>query len=361
MIYRYCEAIGTAANRSSPYVTAALLEQLHGLSERITGIQADKSFWTGTKIGKPSFDTIGGWLEGRFTKLVTGDAEMDKSHEIPIKPDHKEFSGPFSHYSSISSTSPSARSSPQPSITNYNVLPPARTGSAMAYSSPNPVPQIDRASSAIDHTRRESSPVLHIISQNMSTTKGPSSPSIRNTHSAPYLSQDGDSPVTARPPLISDTHDQIGQEATWWGSNVYDEGNAVRTPTAAKFLHVDENSVPESSDGFISLMDNAPYSVDLQPSFGNNFGDSQMDDEEDLGFGNSKPKPKTRSEETVKSPSTTEPAKDIPEEQPGKCTLSLWVVFSLFTLKDQKLLLQLGVGLVVGGRKAMALDQSGLI
>jgi len=322
MTYRYCEAISTAANRSSPYVTAPLLEQLHGLSERITGVQVGKTFWTGTKISAPSFDTIGGWLEGRFTKLVTGDSEMDKSHEIPIKPDAKEFSGPFSHYSTISSTAPSTRSSPQPSIMNYNVLPPARTGSAMAYSSPNPVPQIDRASSAIDHTRRKSSPVLHIISQNISTTNGPGSPPIGNkfnTHSAPYnLSQEGGSPVTARPPLTSDLRDQIGQEATWWGSSAYNEGNAVRTPTAAKFLHVDENSVPESSDGFISLMDNASYSVDPQPSFGSNYGDPHTDDdEEDLGFGNTKPKPTTTKEETVKSSSTAEPVKDISKEQPG--------------------------------------------
>ncbi|KAF5380963.1 hypothetical protein D9615_003970 [Tricholomella constricta] len=327
---RYCDAVTAAVVRSSPYATPALLEQLKGLSDRIAGVtQVDKSFWTGAKLSKPSLDTIGGWLEGRFTKLVTGDADMEKMPEEEVsKPDNGGFSGPFSHYSTISSATPSARSSPQPSVVNLNVLPPARSGSAMASSSPYAHPQIDRASSAMDHVRRKPSPGPRIASANASTTSFTSAPSFGQALSSQRL-HNGYSPsddlVTPRPSLANDYDENAAQEATWWGGTGYAEGPATQTPTASTFMHVDETALPASasSDGFISLMDNASYSVGSQPSARTmSQASSQLDeeDEEDLGFGNSKREKRelpTGENGHSKSSPSPEPAKPATPPQPG--------------------------------------------
>ncbi|KAF8077931.1 Sec23-binding domain of Sec16-domain-containing protein [Lyophyllum atratum] len=314
---RYCEAITATVVRGSPYSTPALLEQLKGLSDRIAGVtQVDKSFWTGAKLSKPSLDTIGGWLEGRFTKLVTGDADMEKTPEEDIiKPDNHGFSGPFSHYSTISSTTPSARSSPQPTVVNLNVLPPARSGSAMASSSPYAHPQIDRASSAMEYD-----PVSSL--RMPPTTSFASAPSFGQALNGQH---NGYSPtddlVTPRPSLTADESESTAQDATWWGGTAYAEGPATQTPTASSFLRVEENALQAStSSGRLCF----PYGHRIL-----------LDEEdEDLGFGNSKREMREKasvvSEQTKSSPSP-EAVKPLappePEATPAPATsgwLSRW-------------------------------------
>ncbi|RDB24374.1 COPII coat assembly protein SEC16 [Hypsizygus marmoreus] len=267
---RYCEAITTAINRSLPYATPVLLEQLKGLSDRISGVtQVDKSFWTGAKLSKPSLDTIGGWLEGQITQIITGGTEVEKTaEEDVIKPDVHGFSGTFSQYSTISSVTPSARSSPVPSVVNVNVLLPARTGSAMSSHSPYAHHlQIDQASSAMDYTKRKPSPGPRIVSANASTTTFSNSPSFGQALNG-QRAYNGYSPsedlVTPRPSLTTNDEESTVQVASWWGSSAYDEGPTTQTPTAASFMPVDESAVAALSDGFISLMDNTSYSVGIQ-------------------------------------------------------------------------------------------------
>ncbi|KAG6850992.1 hypothetical protein H0H93_004479 [Arthromyces matolae] len=300
---KYCEAITATIGRgSSAYATPVFMEQLKGLSDRISGIHnVDKSFWIGAKLSKPSLDSIGGWLEGRFTKLVTGDVDLETTPEETIKkPDDGGFVGPFSHYSAISSTTPSARSSPQPSVQNLNVLPPARSGSAMAYSPPQTNPLIDRASSATDYTRPK--PPLsepRVVSANASTTSFPHAPSfgqVLNAQEANNRYSPSDDLVTPRPSFAS-AEDNSGQEASsWWSGTAYAEGPATAAPTVSTFMHVDEGalSVSESADGFISLVDQSSYSIATGSSSRNSTQNSprQYDDEiEDLGFGNSSNRP----------------------------------------------------------------------
>ncbi|GLB34938.1 putative involved in the initiation of assembly of the COPII coat required for the formation of transport vesicles from the endoplasmic reticulum (ER) and the selection of cargo molecules [Lyophyllum shimeji] len=323
---RYCDAITATINRNSPYSTPALLDQLKGLSDRIGGVtQVDKSFWTGAKLSKPSLDTIGGWLEGRFTKLVTGEADMEKSpEEMTSKPDDRGFSGPFAHYSEISSTTPSARSSPQPTVVNLNVLPPARSGSAMATTSSYAHPQIDRASSAMDYVRRKPSPGPRVVSANAATTSFANVPSFGQALESHHYSPNDDL-VTPRPSLTGEESQSAAQEATWWGGTAYAEDTASRTPTASTFLRVDETTVQAStsSDGFISLMDTAAYSVgpaspaknmsQLSPGPGE-------EDEEDLGFGNSSSRRERREKSSdsseQNSTSSPEPAKPAAPPEP---------------------------------------------
>jgi COPII coat assembly protein SEC16 len=258
------------------------LDHLKGLSDRVSGVvHVDKSgSWMGAKLSKPSLDTIGGWLEGRFTKLVTGDSDTPILSDEDGKTEERSFAGPFSHYSTISSAAPSARSSPQPSL--VNVLPPARSGSAMASSAYHS--QIDRASSAMDHVKPKTSPAPRVSSANPTT-----STSLHSTSSGQSFSNFGipngysasDDMITPRPAEYGDENTK--QEANWWSSSTYDGNSTMQTPTASTFLRVDGNTLP-SSDGFISLMDNDPYSPakavpEVAPA---------LDDDEDLGLGNSK-------------------------------------------------------------------------
>ncbi|KAG6900882.1 hypothetical protein C0993_010000 [Termitomyces sp. T159_Od127] len=286
--HKYCDAITAAIGRGSPYATSVLLEQLKGLNDRISGVtHVDKSFWTGGKLGKPSLDSIGGWLEGRFTKLVTGDADLDNTpEEDVIKADEGGFIGPFSHYSTISSTTSSARSSPQPSFTNLNALAPVRSGSAMGQSISRTNPQIDRASSAIDYTRpKPMPPAPRVASANPSTTSFTTGGQRPSNGYKP-----GDDLVTPRPSLVPEEDESIVQEVTWWAGTAYAEGPATATPTT--LMPVDEGTISasQSSDGFISLMDNTSYSIAPQTLSSQTSIQtlSNLDEnEEDLGFGNS--------------------------------------------------------------------------
>ncbi|KAJ7046799.1 Sec23-binding domain of Sec16-domain-containing protein [Mycena alexandri] len=300
---RYCEAITASFSRGSPYFTGSLLDQLKALSDRIVGLDhSDKStFWKST----PSLDTIGRFLEGRFTKLVTGDVDPGTPHEEHAKPVDPN-SGPFSQYSTISSATSSTSPSPQPSLYNLNAQNP-RSGSAMGQSGLKSQAPIDRASSAMDHVRRRPSPPApRIASANASTTTFAQAPSFvqayNNYSTNPY------SPSMATPKPHTETpreEDEAGgQEVSWWGSSSYGNDSANQTPVAATFMQVD-SGVSASSDGFISLMDDASYSV---APVAQTKRDQQAEDadEDDLGFGNSKPAPKKEGEE-AETPTDIQP------------------------------------------------------
>ncbi|KAJ7452366.1 Sec23-binding domain of Sec16-domain-containing protein [Mycena galericulata] len=309
---RYCEAITTSFSRGSPYFTSALLDQLKALSDRIVGLDhSDKSgFWKST----PSLDTIGRFLEGRFTKLVTGDVDPATPTEELAKP-ADPTAGPFSQYSTISSATSSTSPSPQPSLYNLNSQP-ARSGSAMGQSGlKSHAP--DRASSAMDHVRRRPSPPApRIASANASTTTFAQAPSFVQAYNNYSPNPYSPSMNTPKPPTEStqDAED-TGQEVSWWGSSSYGNDSANQTPMAATFMHVD-SGVSSSSDGFISLMDDAAYSVapttKRASAESNAVGDGDDDDDDDLGFGNSKHVPKKEKEdETAPGTSATAP------ERPG--------------------------------------------
>ncbi|KAF7304925.1 Protein transport protein sec16 [Mycena kentingensis (nom. inval.)] len=315
---RYCEAISVSFSRASPYFTPVLLEQLKALSDRIVGVDHhDKSgFWKST----PSLDTIGRFLEGRFTKLVTGDADPNTPIEEQMKM-NDAASGPFSQYSTIStisSAAPSTNPSPQPSIYNLSAqahLPPPRSGSATGYGKSHAT--IDRASSAMDHVRRRQSPAPppqpRIASANASTTtfaQAPSYVSAYGNYSPNPYSPNMNMP-TARPNQDNKTtkeepeDDAEGaQEVSWWGASAYgNTDSANQTPMATTFHQVD-GGVTTNADGFISLMDDSSYSVSSAPTSNRHTpqaSTAEEDDEDDLGFGNSKKPPKKEAAESDKA------------------------------------------------------------
>ncbi|KAJ6496726.1 Sec23-binding domain of Sec16-domain-containing protein [Mycena vitilis] len=313
---RYCEAITVSFNRGSPYFTGALLDQLKALSDRIVGLDhSDKSgFWKST----PSLDTIGRFLEGRFTKLVTGEVDPATPTEELSKP-ADPVAGPFSQYSTISSTTTSTSPSPQPSLYNLNSQP-LRSGSAMGQQSGSKTqPPIDRALSAMDNVRRRPSPPPpRIASANASTTTFAQAPSFGQAYNSYTLNPYSPSVATPRANMESTRDEEdTGQELSWWGSSSYSVDSANQTPMAATFVQVD-SGVSSSSDGFISLMDDTSYSVassartksGQQPSS----SAANAEEEDDLGFGNSKPPPK---EDHQGSTSATAPtAKAPPPERP---------------------------------------------
>ncbi|KAJ7235468.1 Sec23-binding domain of Sec16-domain-containing protein [Mycena haematopus] len=320
---RYCEAITTSfGSRGSPYFTGSLLDQLKSLSDRIVGLDhSDKSgFWKST----PSLDTIGRFLEGRFTKLVTGDADPATPTEEHSKPTDTA-AGPFSQYSTISSTTTSTSPSPQPSLYNLNSQP-LRSGSAMGQRSLKSQPSIDRASSAMDHVRRRPSPPPppRIASANASTTTFAQAPSFVQAYNNYSPNPYSPSMATPRPPseTVHEEEDS-GQEVSWWGSSSYANDSANQTPMAATFVQVD-SGISSSSEGFISLMDNSSYSVapvtkDKSGQQSSTVEDAEEDD--DLGFGNSKSASKKEKEEASPPPAVAA-ASQRPDAKPAPAASS---------------------------------------
>ena len=250
-------------------------------------------------MSKPSLDTIGGWLEGRFTKLVTGDNDTTAPTGEETKSRDHAFVGPFAHYSTISSTTPSARSSPQPSFSNFN-MPPPRTSSAMGTSSEYPQVPIERSSSAFGYIQQK--PGIHSSTPSLSSSQ---SSSIGFTAESLVQPHDPYGPKSQQS-STSDMTETLVQE-TWWGSGA---DNSNRTPTAATFMQVDESVTQSSADGFISLMDSHSFSVGSQQETS---GFSlQEDEDDDLGLRNSKPKPI----ELELDPKERESSTPVPKSEP---------------------------------------------
>lgn len=337
-IHRYCEAITNSLGRSSPYFTTTFVDQLGGLSDRLVGApDLDKSgSWIGSKMNKPSLDGIGGWLEGRLTKFIAGDGDASP---VPSQESARgNEPGVFSHYSTISSATTSASPSPQPTQINGHTLPgapPRRSGSAMAsYSNASAYVPIDRASSAMEYSRpdtNKSTSSPRVASAGPATTTFAQTPSFgqvikgygaMNGHTSHY----GNATVSSKTSLDT-TNEETSpeQESPWWGTS-YPENSSAPTPTAAAFVQVDDAAVPASSTGFISLMDDHQFATPSPPvSREPSSSYTEEEDEEDLGFGNSK---KRAQEKEEVSETSNEPEKSAAPERPGKCTRFIAVAYS---------------------------------
>jgi hypothetical protein len=270
---RYCEAIGTSLrmyNKPSPYHTQCFLERLKELSDRLAGVplQEKSKSWAIGRVAKPSLDSLGGWLEGRITKFIAGDGETPTAAEHGNQSyRNAPYSGAFSGYSTISSAHTSQCPSPSPSL-HYT-----SNSQSMAQSLPMRPPSVDRmvnihrASSAIDGamSKRAPSPIARIASANPSTL--PASTSTLMDDSAGLF-------ASAIPKPSSN----------WWEK---DEA-ASQTPIAATFYQVDQ---VESKEGFTSLMDGGEMS--FTHSRRNPGLQQTAEDEDDLGFGNTKSKSDT--------------------------------------------------------------------
>ncbi|KAH8833595.1 Sec23-binding domain of Sec16-domain-containing protein [Flagelloscypha sp. PMI_526] len=244
---KYCDAISASLNQPSPYFTQLFVDQLKELSNRTAGIaHADKGAGWASKLSKPSLDGVAGFFERGFTKLVTGD-ETATTVEEAETPATRAFAGPFAHYSEISSTTTSQSPSPAPSLNSS--LSTLNAPPLHSYSQPGL--GIDRASSAVDYTRRgKSEPVHRISSANALTTTFSQASSGAYQPYAPSLS----SPANG-----SEDDAEGGQELSWWGSS-----SNMATPTASCFCKT-----------LLRPTSHTPAPADV------------FDDDDDLGFGNS--------------------------------------------------------------------------
>ncbi|KAF8964701.1 Sec23-binding domain of Sec16-domain-containing protein [Flammula alnicola] len=327
---RYCDAITASLSHTSPYTNLALLEQLQGLQQRLSGVfPGDKSgSWIGGKLTKPSLDSIGGWLEGRFTKLVTGESDSATPTNDNPKSSDQPFNGPFAHYSTISSNTPSARSSPQPPSASLNVGPPQRTTSAMATATPYSQQVVaERSSSAMGYMRQRPAVQTHTATSN----------SISSSQSSPVGFGFNDQPPSEDPYAPKsrsasnddlETPIQTIQTASWWGSSTEANGSN-NTPTAATFMRVDESSIQATSDGFISLMDNNSFSIGpVRQQQQSSSMQADFVDDDDLGLGNSKPQPEKQESSPVKEEAATPPPKSVasaPEKTETPASTGSWL------------------------------------
>jgi len=313
-----------------------MLEQLKNLADRLSGVShPDKaSSWIPGKIPKPSLDTFGGWLEGRFTKLVTGESDsLTLPPEDAVKQDGGHgVSGPFTHYNTISSANNSARSSPAPPfVTPAYALPP--TGSAMSNKTSYSYGSVP------DLVKRNQSPGP--IASAMPAP--PSIPSIQaqlgnhNNGSIAYTNEYGPGPdlQTTKRSVNLDTGDETNvQEVAWWGSSV-DGGhqNHGRTPVA-KFEKVEGMHGGMDNEGFFSPMTSQSFVIGSKvsgtPVSRPEQAGSYVEDneEDDLGLGNSSRKEK----ETLKGESSGE--NDKPRAVPLETNKSGMFVYLFFLVYD---------------------------
>lgn len=281
---RYTDAINAtirSMTKPSPYYTTTFLEQLEELHDRL--VEAPHADKTKAWITKPTVRSFNDWITGGLEKLIQGDEMPQKDESVDGKKS-LEVAGPFSHYSAIASTTPSAQPSPNSSYTNLHTASVvARSGSATGYRPPAhsitlPVPPPPRAASAIEPSKGRASP------------SGPKPPSASVTSSS--LSN----PYQPVPPAAENNGEEETSKplyAQWW-SDGNDDGV---TPTASSF----ENALEKDSGNFVSLMDNEPTLMppaSTTSSSGGHRDERVFDDEEDLGFGNSK-KRKEDHEDTV--------------------------------------------------------------
>jgi COPII coat assembly protein SEC16 len=268
-------------NKPSLYHTQCFFERLKDLSDRLSGVplQEKSKSWVMGKVARPSLDSLGGWLEGHITKFIAGDGE------IPTTIDHSgssyqnaNYSGAFSGYSTISSAHSSRCPSPVPTSSQtapqtYPARPPNVNRATI---------NINRASSAMDSVRniRATSPIARIASANPSTkvtVNGAESYIGANGYKQQFYSEDDfEEPNNSA---------AFKPNPNWWDGN----GTTAQTPVAATFYKVEQF---EGSDGFTSLMGNSHTSFAAAPVTINPYSSSRnLEEEEDLGFGNPKQRP----------------------------------------------------------------------
>lgn len=272
-------------------------------------------------MSRPSLDSFGNWLGGRLTEFVAGGEVSPTANGDTTPHENKAFAGPFSHYSTISSSTTSKAPSPQPTVVNHNVLVDAegktlhRTGSAQAFRL-NPQVQIDRASSAMEYRpiHRNSSPAPRIVSASATTTY----------FSHTSLSNNGYPRATngAYPQPESESLYPGVSAGTWWGSSGTEESTTT-TPTASMF----PNGRPSSPSGFVSMMGESPIPVapaSESLSRSSTLTAHEVDDDDDLGLGNSSGKPKASSNESDMGNGTvpdTKAEQTSPQSRPGNIAL----------------------------------------
>lgn len=313
----------------------------------------------GSKIGKPSLDSIGGWLEGRIAKFVAGDVDSPTQPQDMNRIEERTFSGPFS---TISSATPSARSSPQPTPVS-NVVPPPRSGSAMAFPSQNTYVPVDRASSALDYYKPKVTSTPRVASASAAVTSFSQTP-VQSPNMNDQLQNTLSTGADTLTPKMTNDENFDDQEPAWWGSSsLYD--NSTKTPTATNFMRVEESVVKTTSEGFISLMD--------APSFSNITSNTTREtpshsrpafeeDAEDLGFGNTRKERKIMDNNDATDPAQpAEPQNKAEPEKTGIFTVTRMLrhLTSEQNLSHPQRLVVLG--LVAGGAVSRQLVLSKLV
>jgi COPII coat assembly protein SEC16 len=177
--------------------------------------------------------------------------------------------------------------------------------------------QIDRSASAMDYRshRHSPSPAPRVASADAATTTFAMSQSY--AQDSAFADENMDL-MTPRPNADEDDPDKTVQEVGWWTSTT-----SSQTPTAATFVQVGDGTLGStSSDGFVSLMDDHQFAVSHSTSSHTSRQQSlQEEEEEDLGFGNSKPKPKNLAEGTVPDkPGAAGAASSEVPSRPGMCS-----------------------------------------
>ncbi|KAF9518189.1 hypothetical protein BS47DRAFT_324942 [Hydnum rufescens UP504] len=327
---RYCEAISSILKgypRGSLYFTAPFLVQHKELSDRLAGTIDTNANWISRTINKPSIDSLGTWSLNKLSKFIEGDEPSTVPEDETLAGElTSAAAGPFSHYSEISSVTTSQAPSPTTSSFNGFAVPNAtsngppplrRAGSAIPRPATASSVHMDRAASAMDYVRStRASPVTRTWSADPMTTTFQAGMT-RSSNNPDALSG-------PRPSKVAQNGHAIGSGGWWDGSQVDGEEESIgATPRASTFLPA---SGSDDTGQFVSLMDTHSFVPSPQPtsSYVSSRPPDPIDDEEeeDLGFGNSKPKkdvPKS-SPETEATADNSEAKEKASEPAPAAAT-----------------------------------------
>ncbi|WVF71600.1 hypothetical protein IAT40_006408 [Kwoniella sp. CBS 6097] len=272
---KYCAAIeaGSKTGKNMPSLLApAFAASLEDLLERLTGTPSVKPaniLGSGRKAGgKPGFDKLGSWIEGRLTKFIAGE-EGDNAPPSTSATTSGKAAGPFAHFSTISPNA-SGTLTRQASTADFN-------GAA-----PNGYLGVQSVS-------RTTSPSLQM------TPQWGQPPPLPNQ---PYGQDQGRTSHASSSSSSSYGGDQYGQHTGVSGYNPWsgtETNEGEETPHALGHGHGQGQDTSTVDDGdFISPMAQlslGPSAPPSAPAAAQNYAPSRQqtyeeDDEDDLGFGN---------------------------------------------------------------------------
>ncbi|KAA1138065.1 hypothetical protein PGTUg99_027564 [Puccinia graminis f. sp. tritici] len=322
---KYCEALAATlklATKPCPFYHAPLFDQIKALSGRLSATPlADKgSSWIARKMPRPTLDNVWQTLEGRVHKFVAGDddegSNQAASTSIGSASQNNKVLGPFSHYSSISPGSVSGSVSRVQSSNDLGQINTQTTGGLAGPFHHNA--NLQRPSSGAGYSPsyyskdpRRASPSNQYEGTSLSPVdyagfRGQTS-SVPPLNSYEQIGTATGSPANPSSPGETVTGENAATTSSgggWWeASNSY--GTPANNTSQPVFETIQDTPIADDGSGFID-----PMASFGGPTFGspipsmmpshNNFESSQasktdfIDDEEDLGFGNSSSRKRDR-------------------------------------------------------------------
>lgn len=291
------------------------------LSGRIAGIAVTEA--VPRKGGKPNLENLGSWFEGRLTKFIAGDEELENKPvqtSAAKESSDKAAIGPFSHYSAISSpnVTPNLTRSSTYDLSAQHAPPPGphayRSGSAASYRPRQPSQlSMQRPTSAMAYRPQDQPafPEMTRISSRITEQDGVDS----RRDSGP------DDTTAADSTMVPEQQPAEAQfQMPSWGQS-YDEPEQIDgnpegsadadAETEGAFINPMQTFISPMGPAVSSYEPNAAAQVASRPAFDD-------EDDDDLGLGNASRKKPTAIDDSKVGTSKASAAASSYDPAPAK-------------------------------------------